>query len=145
MSKPRRSKSLSRTNPNSSSRTSLGQSPHILSQSSPLPFKTHTSSESTVSVATTLLASTHRPSHSRSSFDKTRAIKMFVNNRSSTEQGYNNSLDGSQRSHKKSDSNFSAGTEQTTAINGDDQSSRPGSPILDVSALWLTWKDLAHQ
>lgn len=141
MSKPRRSKSLSRT---SSSRTSLGQTP-ILSQSSSLPFKTHTSSESTVSVATTLLASTHRPSHSRSSFDKTRAMKMFINNRSSTEQGGNNSLDGSQRLHMKSDSNLSDSTKSAaTIIQGDDQLSRPDSPTLDVRARSLIWVYLAH-
>jgi hypothetical protein len=71
-------------------------------------------------------------------------MKMFVNNRSSTEQG-NNSLDGGQRSHKKSDSNFSEGTNQAaTVIQGDDQSSQPESPILDVCILRLVWEDLTH-
>lgn len=131
--KPRRSKSFSRPNDTSSpiSRTSSPQqhsAPQTLNHSSSLPPRSRISSESSGSMATTKLAQGNGL-NSRSSFDKTRAMKMFSNSRSSADQGANGSVHESQRSHKRSDSVLSDGTRQTlAAFNGIDRE----PPSVDV-------------
>jgi hypothetical protein len=146
--KPRRSKSISRLNENavhSASRTSSSQQradshpPSVLSHTSSLPSRTRQSSESSLA-AVAMQANPNGLTTSRSSFDKARAMKMFSNNRSSADQGSNGSLNGSQRSHRKSESVLSEGMKQTVAAyNVGDL-----SPT-DVSTLCVSNKRPSHR
>ncbi|KII95279.1 hypothetical protein PLICRDRAFT_208916 [Plicaturopsis crispa FD-325 SS-3] len=118
MPKPRRSKSFSRTDrPSSLSRTS---SPHhdtaTNHRDSPaLPSR----ARSRISSDTVMTATAATTSSSRSSFEKSRAMKLF--NRSSGEQGaFSSDTHGS--GHKKSDSVISdATTRQTPSLYNDSQ------------------------
>ena len=118
--KPRRSKSLSRPNGNTTSvsRTSAPQRadshpPSALTHTS-FPSRSRLSSESSSSLATAMLSSSNGTT-SRSSFDKARAMKMFSNSRSSADQATNSLPSDSQRSHKRTDSVISDSMKQTAA------------------------------
>ncbi|KZP13483.1 hypothetical protein FIBSPDRAFT_897397 [Athelia psychrophila] len=114
--KPRR---RSHSRPGDHNRTlSQASSP---GQAAPPLLRTRMSSESSLSTAVTKNPGTL---DSRSSFDKTRAMKMFTNNRTSSDRGGNGSLHEGRGSHKRSDSVLSDATKQViAAYEADDASS----------------------